>query len=163
MAQLAPIPEKDIRHHFTPRYKPWDQRVAAITDGDLFEAIKKGSVSCVTDTIQQFTEKGILMNSGTELEADLIVAATGFNMQRNFPMSDIEVNVDGVLYDPTKAMVHRGMMLSGVPNFAFVLGYTNSSWTLRAEIVCERLCKVLNHMDAKCYKQCCPRRDPSVP
>eukprot|EP00930_Biecheleria_cincta_P057016 TRINITY_DN43022_c0_g1_i1.p1 TRINITY_DN43022_c0_g1~~TRINITY_DN43022_c0_g1_i1.p1 ORF type:complete len:510 (-),score=78.13 TRINITY_DN43022_c0_g1_i1:32-1504(-) len=158
---MSQLPSDISKEHFTPRYAPWDQRIAAIADGDLFRAIRDQKVNIVTDTIREFTEGGIVLGSGKELDADIIVAATGFNLQLNYPMNNMEVTIDGKLYRSTEAMVHRGMMLSDVPNCAFVMGYTNSSWTLRAEIVCDRVCRLLQMMEAKGYKQCCPRRDVS--
>jgi len=159
---MSQLPSDISKEHFMPRYAPWDQRVAAIADGDLFEAIRNQKVNIVTDTIREFTERGIILGSGKELEADIIVAATGFNLQLNYPMNNMKTTIDGKPYRAAEAMAHRGMMLSDVPNCAFVRGYTNSSWTLRAEIVCDRVCRLLQLMEAKGYKQCCPRRDASV-
>lgn len=159
MKQLPPDANRD---DFTPIYSPWDERIAAIADGDLLQCISQGSVSVVTDTIKSFTRTGLSLGSGKDIEADVVVLATGFNVKRNYPMSAVEVTVDGRPYDAPNAVLHKGMTLSGVPNFAFVMGYTNASWTMRAELVCDRFCKLLNFMDAGRYVQFCPRIDSSV-
>ena len=149
----------DIDQHFTPRYNPWDQRVCLVPDGDLFEAIKGGRASVVTDHIERFTAKGLKLRSGEELEADLIVTATGFELQF---MGGADFEVDGRPVDASKRMSYKGMMLSDVPNAAQAIGYTNASWTLKAELTCEYVCRLLNHMDEHGYALCTPRRDPSV-
>jgi cation diffusion facilitator CzcD-associated flavoprotein CzcO len=153
-------PGYDIDTHFRPRYNPWDQRLCLVPDSDLFEAIGRGHASVVTDTIKTFTEKGVLLDSGAELEADLIVTATGLNM---LLLGGLSVAVDGQEIDFAKTMTYKGMMVSGVPNAAFALGYTNASWTLKCDLTCEYVCRVLNHMDRHGYTQCAPEnRDPSV-
>jgi monooxygenase len=149
----------DIDTHFKPRYNPWDQRLCLVPDGDLFEAISDGSASVVTDSIDAFTERGIRLASGDELEADLIVTATGLNM---LAFGGIELAVDGREIELAETMSYKGMMLSGVPNFAFTLGYTNASWTLKCDLTCEYLCRLLNHMREHGYSQCIPQRDPAV-
>lgn len=133
-----------VDEHFAPRYNPWDQRLCAVPDGDLFKAISNGSASVVTDRIATFTERGILLESGRELEADIIVTATGLNIQLFGGMS---LSVDGVAVDLTDTVAYKGIMLSGVPNFAFAFGYTNSSWTLKVGLLCEHFCRLLKHMD----------------
>ena len=138
-------PDYDVDTHFTPRYNPWEQRLCLLPDGDLFEAINAGSASIVTDHIESFTEKGILLESGRTLEADIIVTATGLNLQF---LSDLETTVDGRRIDFSKTFGYKGMMFSGVPNLAISFGYTNASWTLRADLVCEYVCRLLNHMRA---------------
>jgi len=141
------LPEHiDVDVHFKPKYGPWDQRLCAVPNGDLFRAFRKGSADIVTDGIERFTEKGLLLTSGQELEADIIVTATGLNLQL-FGAATLEV--DGETVDPSRAIAYKGMMLSGVPNFAFAIGYTNSSWTLKIDLVCEHLCRLLGHMDAR--------------
>jgi monooxygenase len=149
----------DIDTHFKPRYNPWDQRLCLVPDGDLFEAIGNGSASVVTDQVKTFTEDGIELASGEKLEADLVVTATGLNM---LAIGGIELEVDGEPVELPKTMTYKGMMLSGVPNMAFALGYTNASWTLKADLTCEYVCRLLGHMDAHRYTECVPTRDATV-
>jgi cation diffusion facilitator CzcD-associated flavoprotein CzcO len=150
----------DVDTHFKPRYNPWDQRICLVPDGDLFKAISAGRASVVTDTIDTFTADGIRLASGAELDADLIVSATGLNL---LVFGGVQLAVDGEDVDLTKTMAYRGVMISDVPNFAFAMGYTNASWTLKADLTCEYVCRLLNHMDEHGYRQCVPeRRDPSV-
>jgi cation diffusion facilitator CzcD-associated flavoprotein CzcO len=150
----------DFDTHLTPRYNPWDQRPCALRDGDLYEAISSGRADIVTDTIETFTESGIRLASGAELDADLIVTATGFNLQY---LGGAEVALDGTEIDFARKMTYKGMMAQDVPNLAFSLGYTNASWTLKAEITSEFVCRLLNHMDANGYAVCVPElSDPSV-
>jgi cation diffusion facilitator CzcD-associated flavoprotein CzcO len=150
----------DVDTHFTPSYGPWDQRLCLVPDADLFEAIKAGRASVVTDHIDTFTETGILLRSGKTLEADLVVTATGLKLKL---FGGIEVEVDGERFDQKKALVYKGMMVSDVPNLAFAIGYTNASWTLKADLASEYVCRLLNHMDKHGYTRCCPRRtDPSI-
>jgi monooxygenase len=144
---------------FTPTYNPWDQRVCAIPDGDLFTALREGQASVVTDTIQAFTPTGIQLSSGEELPADLIVTATGLKLN---VLGDVHFTVDGRPLDVPRTMVYKGMMLSGVPNFAYAFGYTNSSWTLKAELTADHVCRLLNHMDRHGYGAVSPEADPSV-
>ena len=146
--------------HFKPRYNPWDQRLCAVPSGDLFKAISAGKASVVTDTIETFTEKGIRLTSGEEIEADIVVTATGFTLQM---MGGAELVVDGERVNLNERMTYKSMMLSEVPNSAFTIGYTNSSWTLKADLVSEYVCRLLNHMDEKGYDMLVPRdRDPNV-
>jgi monooxygenase len=150
----------DVDTHFNPRYDPWDQRMCIVPDGDLFDAIGAGRVSVVTDRIERFTETGLALVSGAELEADLIVTATGLRM---VPFGGIRLGVDGRAVALGRALAYRGMQLSGVPNMAFAFGYTNQSWTLGADLTCEQVCNLLNHMDRHGYTACTPRvRDPAV-
>jgi monooxygenase len=150
----------DIDTHFKPRYNPWDQRMCLVPDGDLFEAISAGSASIVTDRIDTFTEQGLKLESGAELEAELVVAATGLNL---VPLGGVDIAVDGEDVALPETLTYKGMMLSGVPNLAFAVGYTNASWTLKCELTCEFVCRLLNHMDARGDRICTPRlRDPSV-
>ena len=150
----------DIDKHFTPRYDPWDQRMCLVPDGDLFAAISGGRAVVVTDTIERFTERGIELESGEELEADVIVTATGLNL---LFLGGMELSVDGEAVDVPRRMTYRGMMLSGVPNFAFTVGYTNASWTLKADLTSEYVCRLLAHMDAHGYVKSVPEvNDPSI-
>jgi len=132
--------------HFTPSYRPWQQRLAYVPDGDLFEGIKSGKVSVVTDHIDRFTEKGILTQSGELLEADIIITATGFNLS---VMGDIAFDVDGEPVDFAETFTYRGLMNSSVPNMSFMFGYLRTSWTMRVDLVCDFVCKLLNNMDAR--------------
>jgi monooxygenase len=150
----------DIDTHFSPRYDPWDQRMCVVPDGDLFDSIGDGRVSIVTDRIETLTESGLALASGSELEADLIVTATGLRM---VPFGGIDLRVDGSDVDLGAALVYRGMQLGGVPNMAFAFGYTNQSWTLGADLTCEQVCRLLEHMDRRGHTVCTPRnRDPSI-
>jgi monooxygenase len=154
-------PGYDIDTHFKPRYNPWDQRVCLVPDGDLFEAIGKGEASIVTDRIETFTETGVKLASGTELEADLIVTATGLNL---LPVGGVTIAVDGREIELSETVGYKGLMFSGVPNLAIAIGYTNASWTLKCDLACEYVCRMLNHMDEHGYRQCMPRApDPSLP
>jgi cation diffusion facilitator CzcD-associated flavoprotein CzcO len=152
-------PGYDIDTHFKPRYNPWDQRMCLVPDGDLFDVIGDGRASVVTDTIDTFTETGIKLESGAELEADLVVTATGLNL---LPLGGMEIAVDGGEVSIPDTMGYKGMMLSGVPNMAVALGYTNASWTLKCDLTCAYVCRLLKHMDEHGYSQCVPERDPSV-
>jgi cation diffusion facilitator CzcD-associated flavoprotein CzcO len=151
-------PDYDIGTHFTPRYNPWDQRLCLVPNGDLFAAIKAGRVDVVTDQIETFTEKGLKLASGRELEADLIVTATGLNLQL---FGGTQVSVDGRDVDLAQTLNYKGMMFSDVPNMASSFGYTNASWTLKCDLTCEYVCRLLNHMDAHGYRQCTPRQADS--
>ncbi len=142
--------------HFKPSYNPWDQRLCAVPDGDLFEAISSGRASVVTDRIDAFTEHGIRLVSGEELAADIVVTATGLNL---LAFGGIELSVDGEPVELSQTMTFKAMMLSDVPNFAFAIGYTNSSWTLKVDLVCEYLGRLLAHMDEHGYDSCMPHTD----
>ena len=135
----------DVDTHFTPRYNPWEQRLCMVPNGDLFKAISAGKASVVTDRIDRFTKTGILLESGQELAADIIVTATGLNM---LPFGKIALGVDGQSVNLPDTMVYKSMMVSGLPNFAFALGYTNLAWTLKVDLVCEHFCRLLDYMDA---------------
>ncbi|GAA1102461.1 flavin-containing monooxygenase [Nocardiopsis metallicus] len=135
----------DVDTHFSPAYDPWDQRLCVVPDGDLFEALSSGRASVVTDRIARFTRHGLLLESGRELPADLVVTATGLNM---VPFGGIRLSVDGRQVRPRDTTAFRAMMLDGVPNLVFALGYTNLSWTLKVDLVCEHFCRLLDHMDA---------------
>jgi monooxygenase len=150
----------DIDTHFKPRYNPWDQRLCLVPDGDLFEAIRNGSASIATDRIETFTETGLRLESGAELEADVIVTATGLNL---LALGGMQVAVDGREIAIPETIGYKGMMLSGIPNLAVAFGYTNASWTLKCDLTCEYVCRLLNHMDEHGYVQCTPiNHDPSV-
>lgn len=135
----------DVGTHFTPRYAPWDQRLCMVPDGDLFKAISSGRASVVTDVIDRFTATGIRLASGRELAADLVVTATGLSMSA---FGKIALTVDGQSVNPADTTVYKSMMLSGVPNLVFAFGYTNISWTLKIDLVCEHFCRLLDYMDA---------------
>ena len=153
-------PGYDIDTHFKPRYNPWDQRMCLVPDGDLFDVIANGRASVVTDRIETFTEKGLKLASGRELEADIVVTATGLEM---LPLGGVAMAVDGREVELPKTLTYKGMMLSGVPNMAFAVGYTNASWTLKCELTSEYVCRLLNHMAGHGYRICTPsNRDPSV-
>ena len=134
----------DLDTHFSPRYRPWQQRLAFLPDGDLFQGFRDGKASVVTDQIDTFTEKGVLLQSGTELEADVIITATGFNMS---VLGDIPFSIDGVPLDAPEVLTYRGIMWSGVPNMAVVFGYLRTSWTMRSDMISEFVCRLLEHMD----------------
>ncbi|HMS57484.1 MAG TPA: NAD(P)/FAD-dependent oxidoreductase, partial [Tepidiformaceae bacterium] len=143
-------PDYDIETHFTPKYRPWRQRIAFVPDGDIFKGIKSGKASVVTDEIERFTPRGILTKSGEELEADIIVTATGFNMN---VLGDIDFVIDGQPLDFAKTVTYRGMMFTGVPNMLWVFGYFRASWTLRADLLADFVCRLLAHMEAKGAKR----------
>jgi cation diffusion facilitator CzcD-associated flavoprotein CzcO len=150
----------DVDTHFNPVYKPWDQRLCLIPDGDLYRSISAGQSSVVTDKIATFTEHGLLLESGAELPADIVVTATGLQL---LALGGIELAVDGRPIRLPETMAYKGMMLSGIPNFAFTIGYTNASWTLKADLVSEFVCRLLKHMDARGYITCVPvNDDPAV-
>ncbi len=147
-------PEYDVAQHFTPTYNPWDQRLCLVPNGDLFTAIKSGKASVVTDQIDTFTETGIRLQSGTELAADIIVTATGLNM---VTLGEMKFMVDGEPVDFAKTWTYKGFAYSGVPNLASSFGYVNASWTLRADLTCEYVCRLLNHMETTGTVECTPR------
>jgi cation diffusion facilitator CzcD-associated flavoprotein CzcO len=150
----------DVDPHFTPTYDPWDQRLCLVPDSDLFRTLRDKRASVVTDHIETFTEKGIELRSGRELEADLIVTATGLKLKF---LGGVDVVVDGKRGKASEAMVYKGLMLSDVPNLAFAIGYTNASWTLKCDLASEYVCRLLGYMDAHGYAWCCPRRrDPTL-
>lgn len=150
----------DIATHFTPRYNPWDQRLCLVPNGDLFTSIKSGKSSVVTDQIETFTRGGITLKSGKAIDADVVVTATGLDLQ---VLGGLEVSVDGTGVDLSKSINYKGLMCSGVPNLAAAFGYTNASWTLKCDLTCEYVCRLLNYMKAKGYAQVTPRRnDPTV-
>jgi len=149
-----------IKPHFTPYYEPWDQRLCLVPDADLFKVLREGRASIVTDQIDTFTEKGIRLKSGAEIQADLVITATGLNM---LLIGGTQLAVDGAPVNLPKTLSYRGMMISDVPNMAFAVGYTNASWTLKCDLVAQYVCRLINYMDRHDYRQCVPRRtDPSI-
>jgi len=159
MALIRALPTGyEIDTHFKPRYQPWDQRLCLVPDGDLFEAICQGHVSIVTDRIETFTETGLTLESGATLDADIIVTATGLNM---LAFGGLQLSVDGHDIVFSETMAYKGLMLSGVPNFAFWVGYTNASWTLKADLVSEYANRLLSYMDAYGYRQATPTNEDS--
>ena len=143
-------PDFDVEKHFTPAYRPWQQRIAFVPDGDLFQGIASGKASVVTDHIERFTEKGILLKSGEELEADIIITATGFNLS---VLGGIPFTVDNKPVDFADTVTYRGMMFTGVPNMAWVFGYFRASWTLRVDLMGDFIARLLKHMDEKHVRQ----------
>lgn len=147
-------PDYDVATHFTPRYNPWDQRLCLVPDADLFDAIKAGRAEVVTGTIARFTPGGLRLNDGRELAADVVVTATGLELQL---MSDLALTLDGVSVDAAKSFNYKGMMFSDIPNLASVFGYTNASWTLKADLTAAYVCRLLNTMRKRGMRQCTPR------
>lgn len=147
-------PDFDVDTHFTPDYNPWDQRLCLVPDADLFRAIREGRMDMVTDHIETFTEQGIRTQSGRELEADIIVTATGLKL---VVLGDIDFSVDGEAVDFSRTWAYKGLMFSGVPNLIFTFGYVNASWTLRADLTALWACRLLNHMKQRGVTQCTPQ------
>jgi monooxygenase len=148
-----------VDEHFRPAYNPWDQRLCAVPDADMFKAIRQGRASVVTDRIDTFTERGIRLQSGRELDADIIVTATGLNL---LAFGGISLSVDGVPVNVPEKVAFKGFLLNDVPNFVYMFGYTNSSWTLKVGLVCEHFCRLLAHMDAHGHTICYPRLPGSM-
>jgi len=142
--------------HFRPKYEPWDQRLCLVPDSDLFRAIRGGRASVATGQIESFTETGIRLESGEQLEADIIISATGLQM---LALGGVRLSVDGTSVEPGRTFIYKGLMLSNVPNFAFCVGYTNASWTLRADLSSSFVCRLLRHMDRHGYRTCMPACD----
>lgn len=151
-------PDYDLES-FTPRYNPWDQRLCLVPDSNLFHVIREGKASILTDQIETFTENGLKLKSGRELEADIVVTATGLQLR---VLGGMQLSVGGRIVDPAKVMAYKGMMFSDVPNLASAFGYTNASWTLKCDLTCDYVCRVLNYMDAKGFTTCAARRDPDM-
>jgi cation diffusion facilitator CzcD-associated flavoprotein CzcO len=150
----------DVDTHFAPSYNPWDQRLCVAPDGDLFAAIRSGRASVATDRIKEFTESGLSLESGAALDADIVVTATGLRL---LVFGGIQLAVDGHEIKLPETMAYKGMMLSGVPNFAYTIGYTNASWTLKADLVAEYVVRLLRYLDVHGYDRCVPMNDdPSV-
>ena len=158
--QLELGPEYDVGKHFSPRYNPWDQRLCLVPDSDLFSSIRAGKSSIVTDEIETFTETGLRLRSGNEIEADIIVTATGLKLK---VLGGMQVVIDGAPADLARTLTYKGMMYSDIPNLASAFGYTNASWTLKADLTAEYICRLLNYMDARGFESCTPRRrDPGI-
>ncbi len=149
----------DVERHFGPRYQPWDQRLCLAPDGDFFKAIAAGRATVKTDEIERFTEDGILLRSGERLSADLVITATGLVMQL---LGDIAIQVDGAPRRLNECLSYKGVMYSGIPNLASAFGYTNASWTLKAELICEYVCRLLRHMERHGCQRCLPRPPESL-
>lgn len=145
--------------HFKPAYNPWDQRMCVVPDSDLFTAISRGAASVVTDRIVRFTERGVLLESGSELDADIIVTATGLNV---VPFGKIDLRVDGQPVELHDRLAYKSMMVSGVPNFAYLMGYTHNSWTLKVDLVADHLCRLLAHMDRHGHATVTPISEPLI-
>jgi cation diffusion facilitator CzcD-associated flavoprotein CzcO len=150
--------EYDVNKHFSPRYNPWDQRLCLVPDADLFAAIRAGKASIVTDEIDTFTEAGLRLRSGEELLADIIVTATGLRLKL---LGGMQIIVDGKPVDMSRTLGYKGVMFSDVPNLASAFGYTNASWTLKADLTAAYICRLLNYMDEKGFAACTPRRRDS--
>ena len=149
----------DVEKHFTPRYNPWDQRMCLVPDSDLFASIRDEKASVVTDLIKSFNKDGILVESGEQINADIIISATCIEINM---LNDINVSVDDEKVVPNAKLAYKGMMLSGVPNLAFTFGYVNASWTLRADLTCEYVCRLLNLMDKQKVSVCLPEEDSNA-
>jgi cation diffusion facilitator CzcD-associated flavoprotein CzcO len=145
-AALGPGLEHLVAEHFNPRYRPWQQRIAFVPDGDLFKAVRCGQASVLTDTIETFTETGLQLQSGATLQADVIITATGFQLNA---LGDIDFSIDGRPLDFADTIAWRGAMFTGVPNLAWVFGYLRASWTLRADLMADFVCRLLKHLDAR--------------
>ncbi|MGL9616384.1 NAD(P)/FAD-dependent oxidoreductase [Bradyrhizobium sp. U531] len=154
--QMALGPDYDVATHFTPRYNPWDQRLCLVPDGDLFKAIREQRASVVTSEIDTFTHDGIRLKDGRELAADIIVTATGLVLQ---VVGGLEVSVDGRIVDFASTLTYKGMMYADVPNMASAFGYTNASWTLKCDLTCEYVCRLINYMDRHNFRQCVAHND----
>jgi cation diffusion facilitator CzcD-associated flavoprotein CzcO len=156
MALLRPeLPEGfDAERHFGPRYNPWEQRLCLVPDGDLFAAIRAGDVSVATGEIEAFTASGLRLADGEEIAADIVVTATGLVVKL---MGGVAIEVNGAAVETAGRLVYKGMMLEGVPNFAFAFGYTNASWTLKCDLTARYLCRLLRYMDVRAYRICVPR------
>jgi len=160
MVQKELGPEYDVSKHFSPRYNPWDQRLCLVPDSDLFATIRAGKASIVTDEIDTFTETGLRLRSGNEIEADIIVTATGLRLKL---LGGTQIVVDGAPVDMSRTLGYKGVMFSDIPNFASAFGYTNASWTLKADLTAAYVCRLLNYMDERGYASCTPRkRDPEI-
>jgi monooxygenase len=151
----------DIDTHFNPSYEPWDQRLCLAPDGDLFDAVSNGRASVITDEIETFTESGLKLSSGEELGADIIITATGLNL---LALGGLQLAIDGVEVELSRTVAYKGAMLCGVPNLAMTFGYTNASWTLKADLIATYVCRLLTYMDERGHATCTPQApDPSLP
>ena len=162
MRQMLPeqyMSDEEFEKHFVPAYFPWQQRLCLCPDFDFYKVLKNGEATIVTDHIERFDANGIQLKSGKHLQADLIITATGLVLQRNAPMAGMLVDIDGVEYIAKEHTVYEGCMLDGVPNFGFITGYFTASWTLKADIICSYLSRVINYMNVHDMEQCCPIKD----
>jgi cation diffusion facilitator CzcD-associated flavoprotein CzcO len=150
-------PDFDVKTHFAPNYNPWDQRLCAVPDGDMFEAIRESRADIVTDQIDRFTDKGLELASGNSLDADIVVLATGLNMKF---MGGIQLTIDAESIDPASLFAYKGMMFSNVPNLVQVFGYTNASWTLKSDLTADYVCRLLNLMKSRGATSATPRLAP---
>jgi cation diffusion facilitator CzcD-associated flavoprotein CzcO len=151
----------DVDTHFNPPYNPWDQRMCVVPDGDLFRAIRRGKASIATDQIETFTKRGIKLQSGKELEADILITATGLDL---LALGGVSYAVDGHAVRLSDTVTYKGMMLTGMPNFLYAVGYINASWTLKVDLICEHFCRLLSLMDEQGYAYCVPEGpDPDAP
>ncbi|HEX4508577.1 MAG TPA: NAD(P)/FAD-dependent oxidoreductase, partial [Burkholderiaceae bacterium] len=153
------LPGQDVARHFSPRYNPWEQRLCIVPDGDLFDALRSGGAEIVTDTIERFTAQGVRLASGRELEADIIVTATGLEVS---VLGEVAVSVDGRPVDFAQTLAYKAMMFSGVPNLVSTFGYTNASWTLKADLTAAYTCRLLTYMDRHGYVAVAPEHDPKM-
>eukprot|EP00092_Neocalanus_flemingeri_P089737 GFUD01113588.1.p1 GENE.GFUD01113588.1~~GFUD01113588.1.p1 ORF type:complete len:311 (+),score=74.32 GFUD01113588.1:52-933(+) len=153
---------EEFDRHFTPPYNPWEQRLCLAPGGDFFRPIREGKATMVTGHIDHLTENGIQMKNGNHVEADLIISATGLTIQPNFPFSTIKVSIDGEPYKASTHLIYNGIMISDVPNLAFIVGYTNASWTLKADIASMYFTKLLNYMRKNKIIKVVPREDPEA-
>jgi cation diffusion facilitator CzcD-associated flavoprotein CzcO len=152
-------PDHDVERHFGPSYKPWDQRLCLVPDSDLFAALRDGSATIVTDHVERFTRLGLKLRSGAELPADIVVTATGLKVRL---LGDIAITIDGVRTDFAQALSYKGMMFSDVPNLSYAFGYTNASWTLKADLTSAYLCRLLRRMERKGLRIAVPRRPAGI-
>jgi cyclohexanone monooxygenase len=152
-------PGYEVKKHFNPRYNPWDQRLCVVPDGDLFKVLRKGRASIVTDVITNFTQTGIQLKSGQQIEADIIVLATGLKIKI---LGGARMIVDGKVVNPNDVMIYKGMMASDIPNFAMAFGYINASWTLKTDLTAKYICRLLRYMDKKGYAVVVPRKQAGV-
>jgi cation diffusion facilitator CzcD-associated flavoprotein CzcO len=159
LAQAEIGPELNATEYFNPRYNPWDQRMCIVPDGNLFAAMRAGKASIVNGEIETFTEIGLRLASGQEIEADLIVTATGLKVRL---MGGVAIEVDGAPIDIASTTAYKGVMFSDIPNLASIFGYTNASWTLKSDLIAEYVCRLLGHMDRRGYAICTPRRDEAA-
>ncbi len=159
MVREAVGPDVDVERHFTPSYKPWDQRLCLVPDGNLFASLRSGRAAVVTDQIETFTKTGVRLASGQELPADIIVTATGLQMTL---LGGVQISLDGVPQDLSQGMLYKGLMQAGIPNMANTMGYTNASWTLKSDLSARYVCRLLNYMDRHGQQVCTPTPDPTV-
>ena len=153
------LPKANIKKDFTPHYNPWEQRMCLVPNGDLFESINENGVIVETDEIEEFISDGILLKSSKKLNADIIITATGLNLQQ---FGGAQIFVDGNIINPADTMTYKSMMFTNIPNFANTFGYINASWTLKADLTCEYVCRLINYMDKNGYKSCVPKKQNNV-